>query len=444
MELASGWKREDAVVSEATRRLQFWAGSGLWHVPDVDEGALPLARAMRALLGARGALVLAHAPGGWRPLAWARDEETVLFDVPEKDAGEASGGAVLRADAAFSDAMPLLREDWSDEQSAFAARAVAFASEHEQFDLAPDATLAQEDEQNSALLDTENRAAEQAARRAGDEAADEWAFWHAPPSLLLPLLSPAPETSTSGVAAAVEDPVAVGPPQGVVLAWIESDDGRVSDEWATLWRACAEQAAAWMATAARAEQVAASYSDLVQLFARVVDSRDPRRDGHGALVAHACVLTARALGLSEREVAEWEIAGLLHGVGRVPVPDAILQKQISLSPEERDAVRFSLLTGANWLADVEGWAGAADIVRHAGERWDGKGYPDGLEGEAIPLGSRALAVALRFAAMSQARPDRGALGSLRNVATALEAESGRALDPRVLSLFLSALRRSSK
>lgn len=134
------------------------------------------------------------------------------------------------------------------------------------------------------------------------------------------------------------------------------------------------------------------------------------------------------------------MAGLLHGIGRVPIADALLQKEGSLSIEERDTIRNSMQAGSQWLAQVEGWANVARLVRHAGERWDGQGYPDGLGGEAIPLGSRALAIAMRFASLAQARPDREALGSLRNVGAALESEAGSALDANLTTLFLGALR----
>ena len=224
------------------------------------------------------------------------------------------------------------------------------------------------------------------------------------------------------------------------MAWIESQDGRLSDEWRALWSACASQAGAWLEGALRFERVGRSYRDLTSLTARVVDSREARRTGNGPLVAHACVLMARAVGLSEREVEEWEIAGLLHGVGRVAIPDALLLKEGALSPEEREVIREAMQAGASWLGEVEGWDNVALLARHAGERWDGGGYPDGLAGDAIPLGSRALSIAGRFASLAQGRPDRGGLGSLHNVGAALESEAGRALDPQLVSLFLAALR----
>lgn len=465
MALASGWRREDAVVSQATRRLEEWVAGGLWSTPDVEEGTPLLAQAMARLLGARAVMLLVRTPGNaWQPvvLAQASPDQIVVTEFPVEESSLLSLQAPLEAFG--NDLEPLLRDNWSPSQANFAQAALALA--RAELDSAADgqgANLPSSASQAPAEEPAHSEGARASSSSGGTQAiafdgrelsagsagfagvldsnnsVSDWArsirdgdAWQSEmPSLLLPLPSSQDEDAEDGVGSRA---------CGVVVAWIEGEDGRLSDEWRPLWSACASQAGAWLEGALRFERVGRSYRDLTQLTARVVDARDAARVGHGPLVAHACVLMAQALGLGAREAEEWEMAGLLHGIGRVPIPDSLLQKQGSLSPQEREAIRTSMQAGSQWLSEVEGWSTVARLVRHAGERWDGRGYPDGLEGEAIPLGSRALAIAMRFASLSQARPDRGALGSLHNVGAALESEAERALDPSLTTLFLGALR----
>jgi len=498
MAIASGWRREDAVVSGATRRLENWVASPVWSSSEVDEGTPLLAGALAALLGARAVLLLVYTSGNaWQPVALAHSGEqaatasSVTSFSREENSPRALGVPLERLQDGASG--PLLRDDWDAANADFAAGALALVRDElaepgaaeapapglEKPDeaaaslaasgaaanasgasgasgpsgasgassLADEAQPVRSGARESSTLSSSPADAAEAGSLGGSSAstwgvldsgnsvldfvaqgAGGWDWRGEAPSLLMLLPSSSGPDGAGGQAG------------GAVLAWIESEDGRLSDEWRPLWGACAAQAGAWLEGALRLERVGRSYRDLAHLAARVVDVRDVRRVGHGPLVAHTCALMARSLELSEREVEEWEMAGLLHGIGRVPIPDALLQKQGALSPEERDAIRASMQAGAQWLGEVEGWASVARIVKHAGERWDGHGYPDGLEGEAIPLGSRALAIAQRFAALSQARPDRGALGSFHNVGAALESESGRALDPRLITVFQRALR----
>jgi HD-GYP domain-containing protein (c-di-GMP phosphodiesterase class II) len=384
----------------------------------IDEGTPALARALARLLGARGVLLLAQSSTrGWQPLAWARrlEEGEIIASLIAEDGAEPISGAI-----AVSAGMPLLSEEWDEEQAALCAQAALRAQ-----DEALTGATSTSNPVEAAPLDSSNRVSDIVPERDG-------AWISEGPSLLMRLASQGAQDAEE-----MED-------SALVLAWIESDDGVLSDEWRPLWSACASQAAAWWQNARRYEVMGRSYSDLAHLAARVVDARDPRREGHGALVAHANVLMAEALGLSARETQEWEVAGLMHAVGRVAIPDALLSKEGPLEPEEREVIRDAMQNGAQWLGDVEGWSTVARLVKHAGERWDGHGYPDELEGEAIPLGSRALAISLRFASLSGGRADRDPLGSLHNVASALEVESGRALDPRLVALFLSTLRRDVK
>jgi response regulator RpfG family c-di-GMP phosphodiesterase len=206
--------------------------------------------------------------------------------------------------------------------------------------------------------------------------------------------------------------------------------------------AVATHAADAMVAALRIERLGQSYRDLARLVAKASDARQPQRADHAQSVGYYAGLIAQELGLSLIERERIEFAGLLHDIGKACVPDAILQKQEKLTEEELELVRSATISGAEWLSEVEGLREVASMVRHQNERWDGSGLPDGLTGEAIPLGARVLAVALRFAAMTQPRADRGPRPVVGGALDALAAEAGTALDPHVVQSFLAALGRS--
>jgi HD-GYP domain-containing protein (c-di-GMP phosphodiesterase class II) len=147
------------------------------------------------------------------------------------------------------------------------------------------------------------------------------------------------------------------------------------------------------------------------------------------------------MGLSDSEIERVEFAGLLHDIGKIGVPDTILQKDEALTETEIEVIRASALAGAEWLAAIEGLDEVATMVRHQSERYDGTGYPDRLSGEAIPLGSRILAVAIRFSAMTKPRADRRALSVVGGALEFLAYQAGSALDPRVVKTFLAAMGR---
>ncbi|MDF2439555.1 MAG: hypothetical protein JWN98_539 [Abditibacteriota bacterium] len=232
------------------------------------------------------------------------------------------------------------------------------------------------------------------------------------------------------------------PVSGLVLLWIDSDDGQLSSHWQAPLEAAAWQAGGWLSGALRSERFGRSYRELAEVCASAIDGRDAKRAGHSGAVAYYCGLIARSLGIDEPEAERIEFAGLLHDIGKVAVPDAILQKNAPLTLEELDAVRSSTITGADWLRRVEGLESVAAIVRHQAERWDGSGFPEGLNGEEIPVGARILAVALRFSAMTKPRADRAAMSVVSGAFEALVAEAGAALDPRVVEAFLNVMGRS--
>jgi len=177
-------------------------------------------------------------------------------------------------------------------------------------------------------------------------------------------------------------------------------------------------------------------------LAEVVDLRFSGSARHSETVARYAQMTAQELGLSERRTGRVRLAGMLHDIGKVGVPESILSKPAKLTVEEYEIIKGHPGLGAQILehpslADVREWVGA----HH--ERPDGRGYPLGLSADAIPLEARILAVADSYEAMTSDRAYRCALGHA--VARAeLELCSGTQFDRRVVDAFISVLERESE
>jgi diguanylate cyclase (GGDEF)-like protein/putative nucleotidyltransferase with HDIG domain len=177
-------------------------------------------------------------------------------------------------------------------------------------------------------------------------------------------------------------------------------------------------------------------------LAEAVDLRFSGSARHSETVGRYAELMARELGLSEQHVGRVRLAGLLHDVGKVGVPDAILSKPGPLTPDERAAIARHPELGAQILqhpslADVQAWVGA----HH--ERPDGAGYPRGLSGEAVPLEARIVAVADAYEAMTSDRSYRDAIGHA-NARDELCRHAGAQFDAVVVDAFLAVLDRESR
>ena len=180
-----------------------------------------------------------------------------------------------------------------------------------------------------------------------------------------------------------------------------------------------------------------AFYDIAKAIAAAVDARDPHLVGHGSRVSEFAQHTARVHGLKPGFIERIGLAGLLHDIGRLGIPEVILSKPGILSAEEQRIVRAHPELSVKFLEDVEYLSDVFPAIRNHHERYDGEGYPDGLEGEDIPLGARLLAVADSFDAMTSARAFRGpvsdeeALDELRKL-------SGRQFDPILVEAFCRA------
>ena len=180
-----------------------------------------------------------------------------------------------------------------------------------------------------------------------------------------------------------------------------------------------------------AEHFAAGRRELTwaATLARAVDARMATPIEHSTIVARYAAGTAQRLGWSGPDLAHLRIAAMLHDIGKVVLPDRILQKPESLDDLEFEEVKRHPETGAELINRVEGLGQIAEWVRHSHEHFDGSGYPSGLAGERIPLASRILLVADAFDAITSDRPYRAAQ-SQEEALQELRRHAGRQFDPR--------------
>ncbi len=182
------------------------------------------------------------------------------------------------------------------------------------------------------------------------------------------------------------------------------------------------------------------YLDTIRSLAAAVDAKDPYTRGHAERVAALSVEIGRELALAPDALQALEYAGILHDIGKIGIPDSILAKRGSLSPEEMKLVRDHPRIGAEIVAGVEFLRDAVPAIRSHHERWDGAGYPDRLAGEAIPLIARILNIADTWDACTSRRPYQEPIPSAGVVAI-LEGLKGAQTDPAVHDALLRALRR---
>jgi diguanylate cyclase (GGDEF)-like protein len=181
---------------------------------------------------------------------------------------------------------------------------------------------------------------------------------------------------------------------------------------------------------------------LASALARAVDAKDSYTRSHCQTVSQLCGLIGAELGLDAGRLTRMRLAGLLHDVGKIGVPDAILNKPAKLTDDEYEHMKRHSLLGYDIVqaADMEV---EARWVRHHHERFDGGGYPDGLAGEEIPLESRVILVADAFEAMTSDRPYRQAPGQSFAIIE-LGRHAGTQFDPAVVKALTRVLARAGE
>jgi len=185
-------------------------------------------------------------------------------------------------------------------------------------------------------------------------------------------------------------------------------------------------------------ELAAAYEATLEGWARALDLRDRETEGHSRRVTDLTVRLARMMGISEEDCVHIRRGALLHDIGKMGIPDSILLKPSSLSPEEWDIMRRHPAYAQELLAPIEYLRPALDIPYCHHEKWDGTGYPRGLKGEEIPPAAQMFAAVDIWDALRSDRPYRSALPA-QEVREHIAALAGTHLDPKVTTGFLELL-----
>ncbi|MBF0461836.1 MAG: DUF3369 domain-containing protein [Magnetococcales bacterium] len=183
------------------------------------------------------------------------------------------------------------------------------------------------------------------------------------------------------------------------------------------------------------DSLKAVHHHAVYMLAVASEYKDQETGNHIQRIAHYVQAIAESLGWSTRECEAIAEASVLHDLGKISIPDAILQKPGRLTEEEFAVVRTHCALGARILGEAPGFQLASEIALHHHEQWDGSGYPSGLKGEAIPLPARIVAVADVFDALVSERPYKKAW-SVETALAEIEKQAWRQFDPMVVRAFL--------
>jgi diguanylate cyclase (GGDEF)-like protein/putative nucleotidyltransferase with HDIG domain len=186
------------------------------------------------------------------------------------------------------------------------------------------------------------------------------------------------------------------------------------------------------------QQTSDLHLSTIEALARAIDAKDQTTHMHIRRVQLYATRLAEAAGLSVSEIQGVKTAALLHDIGKLAVPEHILSKPGPLTQEEFQKIRIHPQVGAEIIAKVPFPYPVAPLIMSHHERWDGKGYPQGLAGEQIPVGARILTIVDYYDAVTTDRPYHSAL-SMESAIGLLKHEIGRALDPKLVPLFVELL-----
>ncbi len=187
------------------------------------------------------------------------------------------------------------------------------------------------------------------------------------------------------------------------------------------------------------EDLRETYMRTIKALAHAIDARDHYTYSHSDNVTRYAELIARQMNVDMQYIEEIKDACQLHDLGKIGVHDSVLSKPSALTQEEFEEIKQHSQKGAQILEPLNFLDNVIDIVKHHHERWDGKGYPDALKGDGIPLGSRIMSVADSYDAMVSARPYRKVGLSVNEAIEEIKKNSGVQFDPNVVEAFLKVV-----
>ena len=188
------------------------------------------------------------------------------------------------------------------------------------------------------------------------------------------------------------------------------------------------------------EKLQEAYVGTAEALANALEAKDQYTADHAGSIAEMAVEVGREFGLDEEALRDLRYGAIFHDIGKIAIPDAILNKPGPLTAAEYEVIKRHTVVGEQILAPVPVLAQVRRIVRHDHERWDGSGYPDGLAGRSIPVGARIVLVVDAFHAMVSDRPYRKGM-SQEAARLELRAHAGTQFDPDVVEAFLRVLDR---
>ena len=200
----------------------------------------------------------------------------------------------------------------------------------------------------------------------------------------------------------------------------------------------ANQTAVIIENARLYEDLENTFVQTVVTLANAIDLRDAYTSSHSQRIAEWAVYTAHLLGCTDQEVQAIYWGGLLHDIGKIGIPDAILKKPTKLDESEWKIIRQHTIHGAQLVASIKKLADVAPIIEYSHERYDGSGYPYGLKGEQIPLGARIIGVVDSYSAMRDERSYKRPF-SHEEAINELKRNSGVLFDPEVVTTFMYVL-----
>jgi len=223
---------------------------------------------------------------------------------------------------------------------------------------------------------------------------------------------------------------------GCLVALVEQED--FGERELALLGGLAQQAKLAIANASSYEGLERTFVSTVEALANALEANDEYTSDHARWITNLSLRVGRELGLDERALKCLELGALLHDIGKIGIPSDVLSKPGRLTAAERTLVQTHPELGERIIAPIDRLQTVRPIVRHCHERWDGRGYPDGVAGEDIPLESRIIFVCDAYHAMTTDRPYRRRL-SHREAVRRLAEGAGSQFDPHVVEVALRVL-----